>query len=64
LIQIGVIEQGYYEPGRMAPTVIPTFLILKSDTTLRNGVGIVENENGTFKATIVLAKALSLRDFP
>jgi len=32
------------------------FLILKSDVTLRNRVGIVENENGGFKANIVLTK--------
>jgi hypothetical protein len=33
-------------------------LILKSDVTLRNRVWIVENENGSFKANIVLAKIL------
>jgi hypothetical protein len=43
----------------MAPRY-PTFLILKSDVTLRNRVGIVENENGGFKANIVLAKILSV----
>ena len=37
----------------------PTFLIL-SDVTLRNRVGIVENENGSFKANIVLAKILAV----
>ena len=35
----------------------PTFLIL-SDVTLRNRVGIVENENGRFEANIVLVKVL------
>jgi hypothetical protein len=44
----------------MAPTVDPTFLILKSDVTLRNRVGIVENENGGFKANIVLSKILAV----
>ena len=43
----------------MAPTVIQRF-ILKSDVTLRNRVGIVENENGSFKANIVLAKILAV----
>ncbi len=37
----------------------PTFLIL-SDVTLRNRVGIVENENGSFKANVVLAKILAV----
>jgi hypothetical protein len=36
----------------------PTFLILESDVTLRNRVGIVENENGRFEANIVLVKVL------
>src|SRR5438445_1643095 len=38
----------------------PTFLILKNDVTLRNRVGIVENENGNFKANIVLVKILAV----
>ncbi len=42
----------------MAPTVIQAFLILKSDVTLGNRVGIIENENGRFKANILLAKIL------
>ena len=37
----------------------PTFLIL-SDVTLRNRVGIVENEYGSFKPNIVLAKILAV----
>ncbi len=36
----------------------PTFLILESDVTLRNRIGIVENENGCFEANIVLVKVL------
>jgi hypothetical protein len=44
----------------MAPTVYPTILTLKSDVTLRNRLGIVENENGSFKANIVLAKILAV----
>ena len=38
----------------------PTFLILESDVTLRNRVEIVENENGSLKANIVLAKILAV----
>jgi hypothetical protein len=44
----------------MAPDRYPTFLILESDVTLRNRVGIVENENGGFKANIMLAKILAV----
>jgi len=36
----------------------PTFLILESDVTLRNRVGIIENENGRFEANIVIMKVL------
>jgi hypothetical protein len=42
----------------MALDRYPTFLILESDVTLRNRVGIVENENGRFEANIVLVKVL------
>ncbi len=36
----------------------PTFLIAESDVTLRNRVGVVENENGRFEANSMLAKVL------
>jgi hypothetical protein len=36
------------------------FLIFTSEVPLRNSVGIVENENGRFKPTIVLAKVSSI----
>jgi len=38
----------------------PTFLILESDVTPCNRVGVVENENGSFKANIVFAKILAI----
>ncbi len=44
----------------MASTVYPTFLILKSDVSLRNRLGIAENESGSFKENIVLAKILAV----
>ncbi len=47
----------------MVPDRYPTFLILKSDVTLRNRVGIIENENGSFKVNIVLAKILAVLVF-
>jgi hypothetical protein len=34
------------------------FLIFESDVTLRNRVGIIENENGRFEANSVLVKVL------
>ena len=44
----------------MAPTVTHLFVILKSYVALGNRVGIVEDENGSFKANIVLAKILAV----
>jgi hypothetical protein len=38
----------------------PTVLIRKSDVTLRNRVAVVENQNGSFKANIMLAKVLAV----
>jgi hypothetical protein len=40
----------------MAPTVIQRFSSSKVTVTLRNRVGILENENGRFEANIVLLK--------
>ena len=36
----------------------PTFLIIEGEVTLRNSVGVIENQNGSFKANIVLPKIL------
>lgn len=36
----------------------PAFLIVTSVVAVRNSIRIVENENGSFKADIVLAKIL------
>jgi hypothetical protein len=44
----------------MAPTVIQRSSSSKATVMLRNRVGIVENENGSFKANIVLAKILAV----
>ena len=38
----------------------PAFLVVKGAVALCNGVRIVENENGSFKANIVLAKILAV----
>jgi hypothetical protein len=44
----------------MAPTVIQRSTSSKVTVTLRNRVGIVENENGSLKANIVLPKILAV----
>ncbi len=36
----------------------PALLLFKSEVALRKSVGIIKNENGRFKANIVLAKVL------
>ena len=41
----------------------PAFLIRKSIVTLRNCIGIIENENGSLKPNIMLAKVLAVLVF-
>jgi len=38
----------------------PTLLSIEGNVPLRNGVGIVENENGSLKANVLLAKVLAV----
>src|SRR5208283_6155360 len=48
------------KPGPNSSNRYPTFLIRNHDLTLRDRIGIVENQNGSFKANIMLAKCLAV----